>query len=226
MIELVGRTLRLMFGTRSSEDVPQETTGPVAAAILRDIEFSAYTEECRLYGRIGLDGERLTDMLNELDEIVLFGVMVQSLTDDRAYEVDEIAVARDDLVVVEATGPRGNPNRRVRVRPHPIGARLGPYLVRGYVHITPGADPLLAVRRKRVMVPLTEATIEYQSGGTQIRRQSSTLIFNRELADWILPTVDEAIEFPDLPISIDRGGLAKDFTGQLLLEPWAARSAG
>ncbi len=227
MIELVGRTLRLVFGARPAAPAPEEPVEPASAAPIQpDIEFSAYTEDCRLFGHLRLDGERLTDMLNALDELALVGVMVESLTDDVAFEVAELVISRDELLVVEASGPRGNPNRRVRARPFPIGVQLGPYLTRGYVHVTPGADPLLAVRRKRLMVPLTEATIEYQAGGTRVQRRSSTIIFNRELADWILPTVDEAIEFPDLPISADGGVFGKDFTGQILLEPWTPARAG
>jgi hypothetical protein len=220
MIELVGRTLRLVFG-QPAPAIPAEPMDPRPIELRPEIEFSAYTEDFRLFGHLRLEGERLTDMLNGLDELILIDAMVESLTDGMAYEVDELAVMRDELVAVEASGPRGNPARRVRVRPFPIGVKLGPYLVRGYVHVTPGANPVLAVRRKRLMVPLTEATIEYQRGGTRIQRRSSTILFNRELADWIAPTVDEAIEYPDIPIAVDHSPLAKDFTGQILLEPWS-----
>lgn len=225
MIETIGRTLRLVFG--SAPAIPAEPIDPPRVDLQPEIEFSAYTEDCRLFGHLRLDGERLTDMLNGLDELVLIDAMVESLNDGTAYEVDELVVMRDELVAVEASGPRGNPARRVRVRQFPIGAKLGPYLVRGYVHVTPGANPLLAVRRKRVMVPLTEATIEYQRGATRIQRRSSTILFNRELADWIAPTVDEAIEYPDMPIAKeDKGPLAKDFTGQILFEPWSPSGTG
>jgi hypothetical protein len=224
MIEIIGRTLRLVFG--SPPAISPEPIDPPRVDLRPEIEFSAYTEDFRLFGHLRLEGERLTDMLNTFDQLVLIDAMVESLSDGTAFEVDELVIARDELVAVEASGPRGNPSRRVRVRPFPIGAKLGPYLVRGYVHVTPGADPVLAVRRKRVMVPLTEATIEYQRGATRIQRRSSTILFNRELADWILPTVDEAIEYPDIPISKDQGPLTKDFTGQILLEPWSPAGSG
>jgi hypothetical protein len=224
MIEVIGRTLRLVFGPP-----PAITPQPIDSSLVElgpEIEFSAYAEDSRIFGHLRLAGERLTDMLNTVDKLLLVDVMVESLTDGHAFEAKELVISRDELLAVEASGPRGNPSRRVRVRPFPIGAKLGPYLVRGYVHVTPGADPVLAVRRKRSIVPLTDAAIEYQSGGIRIQRRSSTILFNRELADWILPTVDEAIEYPDIPISKDQGPLTKDFTGQILLDWWTDPTIG
>lgn len=222
---MVGRTLRLAFRHPDAPtvDATGEPEGPGATA--PELEFSAYTEDCRLFGRLRFDGDRLTDMLNALDELVLVDVMVESLAGDRTFEASELAVGRDELIAVEASGPRGNPDRRVRVRPFPIGARLGPYQVRGYAHVTPGADPIVAIRRRRPIVPITEATIEYSLAGTLVRRRTSTLLFNRLLADWIVPSVDEAIEYPELPISADKGPLTKDFTGQIHVDPWVDEAA-
>lgn len=205
MIEIIGRTLRLVFGPPPG--IPPEPNDGLPAELHPEIEFSAYSEDSRIFGHLRLAGERLTDMLNTVDELVLIDVMVESLTDGLTFEVKELVISCDELLAVEASGPRGNPSRRVRVRPFPIGAKLGPYLVRGYVHVIPGTDPVTAVRHKRPFVPLTEATIEYHSAGSRIQRRSSTIMFNRELADWILPTVDQAIEYPDLPISKDQDSL-------------------
>ncbi|HLY14436.1 MAG TPA: hypothetical protein VKR24_08800 [Candidatus Limnocylindrales bacterium] len=222
MIEIIGRTLRLAF--RSAGDEPAEPVLPAYTAIQPEIEFSAYSEDSRISGLLRLDGERLTDMLNAFEQFVLVDAMVEDLAGGGAVEVDELILTRDELVAVEASGPRGNPDRRVRVRPFPIGAKLGHYLVRGYVHVTPGADPVLAVRRKRPIVPLTDATIEYNGAHGRVQRRSSTILFNRELADWILPTVDEAIEYPDMPIAKNQGRLTKDFTG-LILGDWETRTS-
>ncbi len=214
MIEIIGRTLRLVFAPDPSGPPRVEEVLPPARPHT-DIDFSAYAEDCRLFGHLILDRDRLTDMLNEIGDLVLVDVMVESLASGEIMEVNELEVSRHDLLAVEATGPRGDPDRRTRLRPSRIGVTLGPYLIRGYVHTTPGADPLLAVRRKRPMVPLTEATIEYQAGTARTRRGGSTIIFNRELADWIAPAMDQAIELPDLG-SVPGGLLAKDFTGQIL----------
>lgn len=214
MITSIGRVLRLVMhrstqGTPALEATPQEPVYP-------EVEFSAYAEDCRLFGRIRLDAERLSDMLNAHDELVLVDVLVESLSDGVTHEVSEFSVGRDDLMVVEALGPRGNAQRRTRSRAHPLAVKLGPYEVRGYVHVTPGADILNAVRRRRPMVPLTEASITYVSGGVPQRHRAGTLIFNRECADWLALTDDEVVEFQDLPISKEAGPMVKDFTGQIL----------
>ena len=44
------------------------------------------------------------------------------------------SVPRDELLLVHATGPRGDQARRPRTRQHPLAVQLGPYQVRGYLH--------------------------------------------------------------------------------------------
>ncbi len=214
MITSVGRVLRLVLNRRTQstpvvEEAPQEPVYP-------EVEFAAYAEDCRLFGRIRLEAERLSDMLNAHDELVLVDVLVESLADGTTYEAKEFSVSRDDLLAVEALGPRGNAHRRMRARPHPLAVKLGPYQVRGYVHVTPGADVLNAVRRRKPMVPLTEASITYLSGGVVQRNARRSLIINRECADWLAVVDDESVEFPELPLPIAPGSLVKDFTGQIL----------
>ena len=213
MITSIGHVLRLVMhrstqGAPAVEATPQEPVYP-------EVEFSAYAEDCRL-GRIRLEAERLSDMLNAHDELVLVDVLVESLADGTTYEAKEFSVRRDDLLAVEALGPRGNAHRRMRARPHPLAVKLGPYQVRGYVHVTPGADVLNAVRRRKPMVPLTEASITYMSGGVVQRHERRSLIINRECADWLAVVDDESVEFPELPLPIVPGSLVKDFTGQIL----------
>ncbi len=215
MISSVGRVLRLVFQRPAPES--EETALPVNEPPAQpEVEFSAYGEDYRVYGRIRLAAERLSDMLNAHDDVLLVSVLVESLGDGRTYAVDEVAIPRDELLIVEALGPRGNPQRRTRTRPYPLAVKLGPYEVRGYVHVTPGSDVLNAIRRRKPMVPLTDASISYLSGGTLRRRGGATLLFNRECADWLALTDDEAIDFPELPLPVSAGPLVKDFTGQVL----------
>lgn len=214
MITSIGRVLRLVL-RRPSPATP--VVEPAETGTLYpEVEFAAYAEDCRLSGRIQLDAERLTDTLNAHDEIVLVDALVESLVDGATYVVEEFSVKRDELMVVEALGARGNPARRTRARSHPLAAKLGPYEVRGYVHVTPGADVLNAVRRRKPMIPLTEASISYMAGGVVQRHRSGTLLFNRECADWLTVTDDESIEFPEIPLPTSSGPMVKDFTGSLL----------
>ena len=92
---------------------------------------------------------------------------------------------------------------------------MGPYHIRGYLHALPGADPVQAIRRRKPMVSLTDAWIEFGSGPRRQRRRVGTVVVNREQIDWIVPAIDDEVEMPDLPLSAEKGRLTKDFTGAL-----------
>jgi hypothetical protein len=91
--------------------------------------------------------------------------------------------------------------------------------VRGYIHALPGSDPIAGFRRRRPMVPLTDAWIDYSVGKTRQRRRVETLIVNRHLVDWIVAAIDDEVEMPDIPLSAyPQGPLLKDFTGRIHAE--------
>jgi hypothetical protein len=216
MIPKLPRSLRLVFSRRppTPSDQPQATPAPPAL-----IDLAAYATDCRLFGRIGLSADRLTDVLNNHDEFVLVDAWLESLGDGHVVDTPEVVVSRDEIHAVHAGGPRGDPRRRTRTRPFPIAVQTGPYTMRGYLHALPGSDPIASLRRRRPMVPLTEAWIEYQSGGIWQRGRVGTMVVNRDLADWFEPISDEDIdlpEIPDLPLPVPQGPLVKDFTGQLM----------
>lgn len=181
-----------------------------------EVEFAAYAEDCLVFGYLRLDADRLTDTLNEHDAYAIVDTLVVALEDGRSIDVGALTVRRDEVLAVRATGPRGNLGRRSRVRPFPVALGTGPYTIHGYVHTPPGADPLLHVRRRRPMVPITEAWIEYAVGAAPQRGRVGALIVNRELIDWIGLADDEEIRLPDLPPDLDPGPLVKDFTGYIL----------
>ena len=184
-----------------------------------EVEFAGYAEDCRVFGFLRLDSDRLTDTLNAHETYVLVDAIAIGLEDGRSIEVGEMTVYRDELLAVRAAGPRGNSGRRSRVRPFPVTMQTGPYTVHGYVHTLPGADPILGVRRRRPMVPITEAWIEYASANEPQRGRVGTLIVNRELIDWMALSDDEAVRLPDLPPELNPGPLVKDFTGYILTQP-------
>lgn len=214
MIESLGRRLRVVFG-RSVAAEPALADSPHRGRTPREVEFVAYGEDCVLSGLVRMAADRLTDMLNEHDEYLLVNVLVEGLAGDRALEVTEVLVRRDELFLVHAAGPRGDQNRRHRTRSHPVAVQLGPYHVRGYLHVLPGIDPILAIRRRQPMVPLTEAWIEFPPATGRPRVRLGNVVVNREQVDWIVPAVDEEVELPDLPLSGEPGRLLKDFTGAL-----------
>ncbi len=216
MIGDLRRRLRLVFSRSSDTGSIPEQERPADAPWLPEIEFTAYAEDCRVFGHIRLDAERLTDMLNAHDEFLLVDALVESLSDGHITEAKEILVARDELLAVQAGGPRGNAGRRNRTRPYPVAMQTGPYTIRGYLHALPGADPLASVRRRKPMVPLTEAWIEYQSGDARHQARIGTLVVNREMTNWIQLAADEDVTLPDLPLDAKPGLLTKDFTGNLM----------
>jgi hypothetical protein len=159
-------------------------------------------------------------MLNEADEIELVDVAVEALADGRIVEMRSMVVRRDELLVVQATGPRGARERRQRTRPQPVAVKTGPYIVRGPLHALPTADPFVAFRRRPPMVPLTDGSISYAVGGSTVVRNADTIIVNRTVIDWVAPVADEPDETPVLPpLPAAKGILLKDFTGEIHPQP-------
>ncbi len=187
---------------------------PPIEPVVPEIEVIAYAEDCILSGHLRLSAERLSDLLNENEEFELVDVMVSDLEGGHGIELRDMLVTRDELLLVQASGPRGNAQRRQRTRQHPIVAKAGPYEVRGYIHAIPGSDPIASLRRRKPMVAMTDAVIEYTVGRTRQERRASVLILNRESVDWVVEGVDEEMKTVDVPAG-EAGPLLKDFTGQL-----------
>jgi len=215
MIESLGSRLRVVFGRSMSTVESADPEKPSPSRLSQQVDFVAYGEDCLLSGVVHLASDRLTDMLNEHDEYQLVDVLVEGLAGDRAVEMREVLVCRDELYLIHAAGPRGNLERRHRTRSQPVAIQMGPYHVRGYLHALPGADPVQAIRRRKPMVPLTDAWIEFPEASGRERRRVGTVVVNREQIDWIVPAINDEIEMPDLPVSAERGRLLKDFTGAL-----------
>jgi hypothetical protein len=176
--------LRLVFGA-----VPGgPAQGDGAGASRSDgswVQFVAFTEHRRISGHIQLDSDRLSDTLNGHLEYQLCDVLVEDLADGRCVHADEVVLARDDLLAVLTDGPRGDPARRVRTLAHDVTFKAGPYLIRGSIHSAPGIDPLASARRRRPMIPLSDAWIEFRSGDASMGSVVGTVVVNRATADWI-----------------------------------------
>jgi hypothetical protein len=196
---MISRLPRRLFLGRSNAEAdpsaPPETSVPEEQLV----SFVAYGEDCILSGEAVLDAGRLTDMLNANDEYLLASVTVERFEDAAPLEVAEIVVARDEIFMVHASGPRGDRARRHHTAPQHLAIKMGPYQVRGFFHALPGADPAEALRRRKAMVPLTDARIGYTFRGQRRETRVETLIVNREQIDWIAQVVPEEAEFPAGP---------------------------
>lgn len=180
------------------------SSGPAAddhAAQTPDpVDFVAYGEDCILTGHAVLDADRLSDMLNEHDEYLVSGLSVERFDEATPFELDdEIAVPRDEIYLVHASGPRGDAARRHRTSPRHLAIKMGPYRVRGFFHALPGADPVVAFRRRKVMVPLTQGRIEYTFHGEHRETLVDTVIVNREQIDSVEAVMPSQVEFPEGP---------------------------
>ncbi|HEY7701253.1 MAG TPA: hypothetical protein VIB02_03000 [Candidatus Limnocylindrales bacterium] len=197
MIQSLGRRLKLIF-YRGPEEVDGELPVDAGTTVLHPmVDFVAYAEDCTLSGRTRLEADRLTDMLNEHDEVQLVDVLFQSLADRASVEVREVVVPRDDLLLVHATGPRGDMTRRTRTRQTYVSIETGPFGVRGFLHAAPFIDAISALGRRGPMVPLTDAVVDFRIEDEWHRHRVGTLIVNRHAIDRINEATEGEPAFPD-----------------------------
>jgi hypothetical protein len=167
-----------------------------------EVEFIAFTEDCLIVGRISLDADRLSDMLNAHEQFTLRDVVVHGLADGRSVRAAEVPVSRAELVAVLADRPRGDPARRTHTVMHPVAVQSGAYIVHGYLHARPGAEPLASARWRRPMIPLTDASIEYALGGVPQLATSRTIVVNRDLAGWMRLVGEHELRGTGQPVTV------------------------
>jgi hypothetical protein len=173
------------------QPTPEEVFEPDGVADAPLVHFIAYGVHHRVFGWVRLREDRLTDLLNAHEELHLAEVEIESLDDGITKSVDEIIIHRRELIAVHATGPRGDPELRHRTRTHPMVIQSGNYLIAGHVHANPGADPIASIGGRQAMLPLTDAWIEYWSGGQRKHQSTGTIVVNRDGADWMRVVTDE-----------------------------------
>jgi len=177
----------------------------------RLVELTVYADDSRASGHLALSADRVTDLLNGADEFTFVDLSVQSLDDGHALSLPEAVVMREEMCAVAVSGPQGNPRRRTRTRPCPVEIRLGHYDVSGNLHVLPGTDPLAGFfERRQIMVPLTEATITYDSPAGRVLSRHDTLLVNRLLPDRIAPAWRSDVRPPGLAPQLLGEGLEED----------------
>jgi hypothetical protein len=157
------------------------------------VRFVAYAREHRLFGWVHLRAERLTDLINAHRELELAGVEIEDLEDGRTRTADQVLIDVRELVAVHASGPRGDASLRRRTRTHPVAIQSGNYLIGGHLHAAPGLDAVRSFRERPRMVPLTDAWIEYWSGGRRTKHSIGTIIVNRDVAEWVRTVTDDEL---------------------------------
>ncbi len=157
----------------------QETSGD---AVDEGVEFIGFAEDCRVEGRVDLGESRLADLLNRDEKITVRDCVVVSTLDGHARSFDELVIARDELDVVVANGPRGDPSRRLATRPAGVAMQLGPYSAAGFMHGPPTANPVRGFYNMPAMVALTDAVLEYQFCMQPVEERFKTVLVNRHQA--------------------------------------------
>jgi hypothetical protein len=190
------------------------------------IEFVGFTDVCRISGAIPLADDRLSDMLNSVGRVVVRNADVEEIDGGRLEKLD-VTVPTGDFLAVVGSGRRGLESQRRRTLKRRVRMGLGRYSVSGYLHVLESAhveslngrvDALLVGRD--LLVPLTEATIGYDSGGETREESWDTILINRSRVAWIEAADDDQQEPPDGtdPEARDaaiRSRFVKDFTGSV-----------
>jgi hypothetical protein len=189
--------LRLVFGPAGRAATTEDSRADGLPSPL--VELTVYAGDSRAVGQLALSAERVTDLMNEHDEFAFVDTVVQSLDDDQGQSLRALVITREEMYAVAVSGPRGNPRRRTRTRSCPVEVRLGRYDVSGNFHALPGTDPMSGFfHRHRAMVPLTEATIAYETPAGRVLSRYDTLLVNRRLVAWIAPASRSDVRPPDL----------------------------
>jgi hypothetical protein len=170
---------------------PEEVFEPDAVTEAPLVRFVAYTRRQRVFGWVHLDAHRLTDLLNVHDELYLDDAQIDDLERGGSRPTPELLISVGDLVAVHASGPRGSEALRRRTHARPIAVQCGMYLVGGHLHVAPGEDPITAFAARPPMVPLTDAWIEYWSGGQRRINATGVIIVNRRQADRVRVVTDD-----------------------------------
>ncbi len=187
---------------------PEDVFEPGYVAEAPFLRFVAYAEQRRIFGWVRLQADRLTDLLNAHDELLLTDVELEGLVDGITRAEDEVVLQRRDLIAVHASGPRGAEARRRRTRTYAITVQAGSFLIGGLLHAPMGVNPLVDFYERPPLVPLTDAWIEFWSGGQRrLDLWSGTLIVNRDQAQVVRPvTESDLAEGLMVPAVMGRSG--------------------
>lgn len=159
--------------------MPQERAGNIMGP---DIDFVGFAEDCRVEGRVDLEDARLADLLNRRKTITVHDCVLVSTLDGHTQEFDKLEISRNELDIVVASGPRGDPKRRLATKPNGVAVKLGPYSAEGFMHAPPTANPVRGFNRRPAMVAVTDAVLEYQFCHEPVSQWFRTLLVNREMA--------------------------------------------
>jgi hypothetical protein len=147
-----------------------------------DVEFVGFAEGCCVTGKVGLGDARLADLLNRQRTIIVNDAVVVRTLDGHIDNFEQLEIGCDELAIVVANGPSGDPRRRLPTTAECVTLHLGPYSAEGFVHapLTEIADA--GLEDAPAMVALTDAWLEYQFRDEPRSEWFRTLLVNRAMA--------------------------------------------
>jgi hypothetical protein len=184
-----------------------------------DVDFRGYSGDCLIQGTLDVpDGMRLTDFMNDADEIVVRAATLRALSDGHVVSAGDQTISVEELWAIEPTDPPTAGDLRVSTRSTEVSIDLDPYSVNGFLHAVSAGDPLAALHRRKRMVPMTDAVITFAYEGNERRHEAGVLIFNREMAKSVERVMYQRGAIDDIGVGpVDER--ARDLTGQIRTEP-------
>ena len=162
-----------------------------------EIDFVGFADDCRVEGRVDLEDARLADLLNRRDSILVHHAVVVSTVDGHSQEFEQLEIERKELDLVVASGPRGDPSRRLATKPSGVTMKLGPYCAEGFMHAPPTANPIRSIDHGPTMVAITDACLEYMFCDEPVSEWFHTVLANRDLATSLRTASTEGALAPD-----------------------------
>jgi hypothetical protein len=186
------------------------------------VELIAFTADLRIQGQIPLADDRLSDMLNSVQRVVVRRAQVHDLVNGRPVQPADLAIPVGSIVAVLATGRRGAEARRRRTAVHRARVGMNRFVVSGMLHVPVAqdgrilsSDPTVVFAGRDLLVPLTDATITYDCGDDPTSEMAETILVSRSHARWI-DLDDAAGGDDDQHVERERvyhAAMVKDFTG-------------
>ncbi|MCJ7709285.1 MAG: hypothetical protein MUQ32_00485 [Chloroflexi bacterium] len=156
-------------------------TARMEGRIMRE-PLVAWAGDCLVRGSVDLEDGRLSDQLNERELVTFFDATLEALDDGHQVAMDELEVDRGELHVIQVTGRRGDPTRRLRTVEERVMLRVGPFTVTGNLHRPPSSPPLAALNRWARFVPVTDAVIHVGGAGSESVHQVVVLVNRAQIA--------------------------------------------
>ncbi len=168
------------------------------------VPFIAYALNRRFIGYLECEGEKIVDVLNRSETILVRDAFVENFEDDTVINLGDGVIDRAVVYAVESNGTSGANGRTIHTVRHRLQVQMGPYVALGLLHDANGQQPLPYLGSRGPMTPLTDATLGFNCRGQLTLRDVGSLVVNRELVDWVRAAEDEAHAFPGVPVLTDR----------------------